>query len=418
MKRLFVKILNDQRMSAFCDQGVVSASNFVTMLIVARQLTHEEFGLFSLAMMSMLFLGNLHRAVFTQPMNILGALELKPQLAGRMLALLKAHWFAIPIAFAVLAVASFCFYPQMLLLASVAIYVASFFLQEMLRRYWYTLGHSGDVLRNDLISYAGQVALLLLAGLVWKIDGPIAFFIMAVTSIVAFMVGLKRLGLSESVEHRTTRAVLVEQWGLAKWLLLTVLAVWGAGQVYPFLMAPLGAIAVASFSACRNLLNALGVVIQSIGNYLPAQAARLLREGGTKALRRHILRTLSQALVLAAVFLSTIEIFAEPLLHLAYAGRYDSAAPLLKILAWGTVSTLLATIMGSYSLAMEDSRSGFFANLGASAVTFTVGLWLIKNHGADGAAMATAISLATAALLQGILVLVRFRRLPSGTSYA
>ncbi len=418
MKRLFVKILNDQRMSAFCDQGVVSASNFVTMLIVARQLTHEEFGLFSLAMMSMLFLGNLHRAVFTQPMNILGASELQSQLAGRMLALLKAHWFAIPIAFAVLAVASFCFYPQMLLLTSVAIYVASFFLQEMLRRYWYTLGRSSDALRNDLISYAGQVALLLLVALVWKIDGSIAFFIMAVTSIVAFMVGLNTLDLIESADHRAMRSVLVEQWGLAKWMLLTVLAVWGAGQVYPFLMAPLGAVAVASFSACRNLLNALGVVIQSIGNYLPAQAAKLIQNGGKQALRRHILRTLSQALVLAAVFLSTIEVFAEPLLHLVYAGRYDSAAPLLKILAWGTVSTLMATIMGCYSLAMEDSRSGFFANLGASAITFTVGLWFIKNHGADGAAMATAISLATAALLQGILVLVHFRRLPSRAIHA
>lgn len=407
----FKHLFLGRSMMALYDQAVVSGSNFLTMILIGRQLKIEEFGLFSLAMMSMLFLGNLHRAVFTQPMNVLGAADERSQLAGRMLALLKLHWFAIPIAFVILAVISQWFFPDTSLLIAVAIYVATYFLQEMLRRYWYTLGKTAEALRNDLISYAGQVILFLLLSTVWQLDGVLAFGIMAFTSLLAIMVGLARLDLPSIIEKKTSWQVIVQQWSLSKWLILTVLAVWGAGQVYPFLIAPLGPVVVASFSACRNLLNAMGIVVQSVGNYLPARAAALLRQQGKAALRRHIIRTLVPVSVLAMVFLIVTQAFSEELLHLVFGGIYDSAAPLLKILAWGSVSTLFAAVLGSYALAMGDSRSGFLANLGASVFTFTGGFWLIKTQGVTGAALATALSLATAMVLQGSLVVLRYRRL-------
>jgi O-antigen/teichoic acid export membrane protein len=406
-------------MLALYDQAVVSGSNFLTMILIARQLRAEDFGMFSLAMMSMLFLGNLHRAIFTQPMNILGAGDAPSVFAGRFLALLKVHRFAIPIATAILAVISQIFFPETSLLVAVAIYVACYFLQEMLRRYWYTLRETDKALRNDLISYAGQVVIILLVGSFLPLDSTLAFSIMAFTSLFAFLAGLAQLRLPPSVERYHSWQVLVQQWTLAKWLILTVLAVWGAGQVYPFLIAPLGPLVVASFSACRNLLNALGIVIQSIGNYLPTHAAVLLQHGGKAALGQHICKTFIAVTALALAFLFVTQMYAEELLHLVFGGTYDSAAPLLKILAWGAVSTLFASALGSYSLAMGDSRSGFLANLAASAFTFTGGFFLIQTQGVTGAAIATTFSLATAMLIQGALVAIRYRRITErGTASA
>lgn len=407
-----VKLLTDQRVLAIFDQAVVSVCNFLTMIIVGRQIAVEDFGLFSLAMMSMLFFGNLHRAVFTQPMNILGAGDEKQQFIARMLALLRAHWFAIPLAVLSLGMLSHWFFPDMWLLAAVAVYVAAYFLQEMLRRYWYTLGNTAEALRNDLISYGGQVILLLLVSMTWQLDGAVAFAILAFTSILAFLFGLLKLDFPKERVTRASGAVLAEHWPLSQWLILTVLAVWGAGQVYPFLIAPLGPVVVASFSACRNLLNAMGIVVQSVNNFLPTRAAALLRKEGKTALRRHIRKTLLPITALALVFLGVTQAFAEIILNLVFGGIYDSAAPLLKILAWGSVSTLFAAVMGSYALAMGDSRSGFIANLGASIVTFTVGIWLINAEGVSGAATATALSLATAMLLQTGLVVYRYHHLP------
>jgi O-antigen/teichoic acid export membrane protein len=410
MKRLWT----EPRLLALLDQGVVSAGNFFTLLFIARRLAAEDFGLFSLAMMATLFLANLHRALFTQPLNILGAAEELPQLGGRVLALLRAHLLAIPVAVAMLIILSIRFFPQKALLFGCAAYVACFFLQEMLRRYWYTKGRFDRALANDAVSYGGQLLVLILTDMVWPIDGPRAFVVMALTSMAAFLLGLRKMQMPRDVVRCSVTGVLVQHWKLSKWLMLTVLAVWGASQIYPFLISPLGPIAVASFAACRNLLNAMGVIVQSVGNYLPTRAAVLLRQQGKSTFRRHLIQTVGRSALLGSLFLLAMLLFAETLMHLFYNGMYDVAAPLLRILAIGTFFSLMGAVLGAYSLAMEDSRSSFLANLGATAFTFTAGLWLIHTHGISGAAAATSLSLAVSMVLQGSLVFMRLNRLPNG----
>lgn len=410
------KILADPRLLALTDQGIVSAGNFLTLLFIGRQLPPEDFGLFSLAMMGILFLSNMHRALFTQPLNILGAAENPSQLGGRVLALLRAHLLAIPLAVVFLVILSLRFFPQSALLLGCATYVSCFFMQEMLRRYWYTQGRIDRALANDLLSYGGQLLVLVLADLVWKIDGSTAFLIMAATSMAAFLLGLRRMKLPATVIQRSSADIMVQHWTLSKWLMLTVLAVWGASQIYPFLLSPLGPVAVASFAACRNLLNAMGVVVQSVGNYLPVRAAALLRQQGKSRFRSHLLRNLGGSSLFGALFVLVVLLSSDSLLHAVYGGAYDAAAPLLRILAVGTFFSLIGAVLGAYSLAMEDSRASFLANLGATGFTFTIGMWLIQAHGISGAATATTLSVAVSMVLQGYLVFLRLKNLPNGAA--
>lgn len=401
----------DPRVLALTDQIVVSGCNFGTTIVVARQLTTEGFGLFSLASMTCLFLANLHRAGLTQPLNVIGSSENHEQLTQRLASLLRAHAVLLPLTAIAIAVVAPLLFPNVALALAVIAYFAGFALQETVRRYWYTSGEIAEALRNDVLSYGLQLVILLTLGNFDALGGSTAFLVMAGTSILAFVVGTRRIGTVAFERSLSTWRMLTQHWSFAKWLLLTVLAVWGAGQAYPLLMVPLGAAAVATFSACRTLLNAIGFITQSVNNYIPTQAARALRQHGKKAFRRSIVRTCAIALPACLMFVMIIHLFAEDLLAFVYAGRYDHAAPILRILAWGTVCSYLGAILGAYSLAMEDSRSNFLSNLGASIVTFTVGIWLIRAHGIPGAALASVISLATAMSLQGIFVVYRLRRL-------
>ena len=412
------KLLASPKMLALADQVIVSASNFLTTLIAARLLPVDDFGRFSLAIMGTLFAANLHRAVFTQPMNVLGATEAMPQLASRMLALLRAQVFAIPLAAVFLGVLSYKLFPELGLLLAVVAYIASYFLQELLRRYWYTRGQQKRALFNDMISYGGQLLVLITAQALWGLSGAGIFAVMGATSLLAFVVGLRKIDMPHPVEHQPLGQVMAQHWGIAKWLILTVLAVWGAGQVYPFLIASLGPAVVATFSASRNILNVVGILVQSFGNYLPGRAALLLKQQGKFALRKHMLRTLAQAGMAALTLFGMVMWLAQPLLHLLYGGTYDHAAHLLRILTVGASCTILGSALGAYTLAMQDSRSSFLSNLGATVMTFTVGLWLIREYGVEGAAVATSLSLATAMLLQGMFVLIRYRRLPTGVGHA
>jgi O-antigen/teichoic acid export membrane protein len=402
----------EPRVLAFVDQMLVSGGNFFSLLLIGRHLAAENFGPFSLAMMSLVFVANLHRALFTQPLNILGAAESLPCVTGRLLALLRAQMLAIPLAVLLLAGFSFGFFPHAALLFGGTCYIAGFYLQEMSRRYWYTVHRVERAVASDAISYGGQLVALAAMASAGALDGANALAAMGAASFAAFLFDLWRMELGEADRAREACPVFVQHWALSRWLLLTVLAVWGASQLYPFLLAALGPAAVATYVACRNLLNATGIMVQSVGNYLPVRAAALLHLSGKAALRSHLLRTLAQAASIGVLFVLLIVLAAGPLMHLAYGGLYDSAASLLRTLALATLFSLLGAVLGAYSLAMEDSRASFLANLGATGVALTAGAWLIRAHGLQGAAVAATLSTATSMALQGALVWMRLHRLP------
>jgi O-antigen/teichoic acid export membrane protein len=402
----------EPRVLAFADQMLVSGGNFFSLLLVGRHLAAENFGPFSLAMMSLVFVANLHRAVFTQPLNILGAAESLPCVTGRMLALLRAQVLAIPVAVLLLALFSLGFFPHAALLFGGTCYIAGLYLQEMSRRYWYTVHRVERAVASDFISYGGQLVALAALAATGSLDGAKALAAMGGASFAAFLFDLWRMELAPADRARATRPLFVQHWALSRWLLLTVLAVWGASQLYPFLLAALGPAAVATYVACRNLLNATGIMVQSVGNYLPVRAAALLRLKGKVALRSHLLRTLAQATLVGVLFVLLIVVAAGPLMHLAYGGLYDNAASLLRTLALATLFSLLGAVLGAYSLAMEDSRASFLANLGATGVALTAGAWLIHVGGLQGAAVAATLSTATSMALQGALVWMKLNKLP------
>lgn len=396
---------------ALTDQGVMSAANFLTLLIVARKLSPEEFGNFSLAWLATLFLANLHRAVLTQPLNILGAGEKTDDLRRRLGNLLRIQAAGIPVLVSLMCALALGFEFEPSRVFSAAAYVACFFLQETMRRYWYTKGRLERALISDLMSYGGQLAALLALEHFDALTAPTIFLALAGTSLLAFILDSREVRAAMR-PLRGWPALSPAHQAMSKWLILTVIAVWGASQVYPLLLSPLGVAAVASYAVCRNLLSVINVVIQSIGSYLPVRAAALLGAGGKDALGHHLRSTLWLGSGAGALFLAVALPFAEPLLHILYAGRYDGMTHVLRILSIGACFGVAGTLLGSYSIAMGDTRASFVANCGGSFFTFTAGIWLIHAQGVAGAALASSMSLALSAMIQGTLV---FRRLSAAS---
>src|SRR4051794_21937797 len=55
------------------DQAVVSASNFLTLVFLARSVAPREFGIFVVVYTILLFANNLQVSAVTRPLNVLGA---------------------------------------------------------------------------------------------------------------------------------------------------------------------------------------------------------------------------------------------------------------------------------------------------------------------------------------------------------
>jgi O-antigen/teichoic acid export membrane protein len=408
MKTLKALIASPKSLSFF-DQGIVSASNFFTLIYAGRQFNTEQFGFFSLAMLGVLFLANLQRALITRPMDLLGAAEPSEYLRGRLIALFGVLGVMAPIAIALLGAFSIKFFPQPELFSSCAAYLICFSLQEMMRRYWYAMNRIGYAVRSDLISYGGQVAALLAADALWGLNGSTAFLVMAASSLAAFLCDVRVSKLGAGTVSRSRTEVMTEHWSISKWLVLTVFAIWGAGQVYPLLVASLGPVAVATFAACGNILRGVSLVVQTVDNYLPSRAAALLHEKGAGEFRQHMMWTVSRSAAAGLVFALLIHVFADRIMYVVYGGTYDGAGSVLSLMVPGAFCGYLGAVLGAYSLAMTDSQASFVANLAATVCTFTVGFWLIITHGTIGAAIASSLTAVTSMVVQGSLVAIRLK---------
>ncbi|HEX7635393.1 MAG TPA: hypothetical protein VF427_08960, partial [Noviherbaspirillum sp.] len=87
---------------ALLDQGVVSGSNFFTLIYLGRQLDMEQYGFFSLAMIAVLFLASLQRALITRPMELLRGTESSEHFLGRLIVFFRVLFLMMPIAIALL----------------------------------------------------------------------------------------------------------------------------------------------------------------------------------------------------------------------------------------------------------------------------------------------------------------------------
>ena len=196
------------------------------------------------------------------------------------------------------------------------------------------------------------------------------------------------------------RRVAVEHWRYGGWLLATVLATWGASQLYPFLISSIGAAAVASFAASRNLLNGVSILVQTANNYLPTRMRQVLDKQGHPALLRLSRKAALYFGLIALAFCSFIALFAEPMLAIVYGKNYISAAPLMRVLSIGTFFTAIGAIVGAHALAIGETRSSFISNAVAAVFTFSVGIAATATWGIVGAAWAASGSLCIAVLTQ------------------
>lgn len=390
---------------AVYDQALVSGANFLSTLLVARMVAPESFAMFSLASITILFLSSFHRTLITQPMNALGAIEAPRDLAGRFACLLSLHLPLIAISVVFLAGIGLFFFPQVGLIIGAATYLATFFLQEVVRRYYYTQSRIQSALFNDLISYGGQLVILFAMYIGGITDPAYAFVALAATSFLAFLAGVgpikkEHAALGACVTEKKT--LLLEHWKFAKWIVLSQFVFWGATQIYPFMLAEQTSYsAVADFNIANSILNALNVVRLMLGNYLPSRVTQIFTQGGVGSLQPYLLRVLAYSCGSAIVFIGLLLVCSDWLVNMLFADKYPLAGSLIGWLAIAHFATIIGVVTNAGALALRTTNWIFIANAVGTVFALAVGPWLISQFGVWGAVAALAVSSSLPPIIQG-----------------
>jgi O-antigen/teichoic acid export membrane protein len=397
------------------DQGLISGSNFLVSVLLARWLVPEEYGYYGIAYSIFLLLVWLHSALILEPLTVFGTSRYLDGIAAyfrvnlRLNTVLALALSVILIIGAVVANATGAalFHP----LLALALSLPFIFLYWLYRRECYVLRRPSLALYGSLtyatVSLVG-VILLRSAGL---ISAGTALILLGVASLLSSVV-VGGLLLRGSTEERPSKVlgwheVLGTHWFYGRWVIATGVVYWLVNLMYvPLVGLLLGADKAGLIKAFQNLflpvehiLTALGLLVLPRLSISAARVSskRVLRLAGFLSLGAALGATLYSLLVSSVAHLIVTRLYQQALYE-----RYTSLAYL-----FGLVAVLAAARFGFANglRAIQKPQAYFYSNAAGAVMSLTLGIFLVRRWDVVGAVFGQLLS-----TLVSVLVLVLFWR--------
>lgn len=373
------------------DQAVISATNFITVIVLARALTPSDLGAFVLAYTGLLLLNGLQTALVTQPHNVLGQARSGPAYAtytstsGVAQLGLALPLGGLALAAAAVAHAAGSATAAGILLALVPA-IVTWQVQEFARRVLYTERRLGAALLADLLSYGGQAAVLVALAAAGRVAPAGAILVVAATSALGAAFGGWKI--RSSLVRQFDRAALRENWEFGKWLGAAIAASWLAGHLYVYLSAiVLGPTATGALRATQVILGPLNSFFLFLFTVLPIQFARTLNRSGNEGLHAELRRAWLATSLPVVLYCVLAAVFASPALRLLYGDTYEPYAGLVVLFSAYYLVMHMVFLLTSALSARRQTRSLFRGSAYAGMVGAVVGWPLLATLGVEGAAV-------------------------------
>ena len=380
---------NSQMNWALIDQALVSGSNFITGIILARFLGLESYGIFTLAWMVILFFNSLQLASVVQPMMSLAPkYENKERQAfyGSM-CFIQLIWIGLYIGALLVALLikehveffnqlSNYFVPIFFLLVTSQ-------LQDFFRRYLFSIGNSQLSFTCDAISYLGRIILFIALYYLEYLSIVNAFVCITIANTFSVIVSLKaKKGIK--LKHGKHIFFIKENYHFSKWLFGSALMQWTTGN-YFFVVAGvvLGPVAVGAVKACQNIIGITHILFQALENFIPGMATRSFGEG-KKSFIAFLAKLTVRGGLVTGILIFFVAYFSEQLLELFYGLEYSSYYYLLYWLGALYILTYLSMPIRTGLRTLEKNRSIFVGYLIATLFSLVTAKPLIDSFGASG----------------------------------
>jgi O-antigen/teichoic acid export membrane protein len=374
------------------DQGLVSAVNFVSSILLARFLGIEDFGRFTLAWTLVLFANSLQYAATIQPMLSIGPKQAESEVPAYYGAVIVQQSVVAMIAFAAVLIstaASAVVFPDWGiggLAVPLAVATLAGQSQDFFRRYLFVRGRTIAAAVNDGTRYLSQLILLCVFASTSS-DGltiPIALWIIAAAAMLGTAHGLlclEKLTLSTEGLWRT----VTRHWHMAKWLFPSAIMGWTTGQAFMIMAgAVLGAATVGTLRAAQAVVGVLHILLIGMENFAPIQASQVFHRLGSEALHHYLKRLTWKGGTVVLLLLLLINVNGTTITQLMYGTAYPGLGPLLLGFSIVYIGPLLNAVLQFWALAIESTEVVFASLVVATAVTALTAYPFVAFGGAIG----------------------------------
>ena len=374
------------------DQGVCSLSSFLTGIIVARALSPEAFGVYSLYFAGLLVLSGFQNALITGPARVLGVRPAKVDAGDYFKTQMTLQIILSGILVSGASVGLFILHPgDAPTTGAFLLCLVLFQLQELARVINLTRMTLVSLLRLDLVTHGLRVGLLLVAMSLDVLSPSVALLIIAISCALGMIVaGRNVFPKGPATPFRKTAR---SNWRYGRWLLLETIAYSASTQIYMFLTALwIDNAAVGGLSAVLVMMNAVNVIVLGVMNFSGPVARRRLLEYGYHAWRQWLFQNGALLVLGVGLFGIVVSVFAEPFLTLTYGPAYSTFAALVPIVALQLVLTAFNTVFSSAFRSAEMPQVGFVAKAGSALMTLVMAYPLLKGWGVTGAAVGLVVT--------------------------
>lgn len=398
------------------DQAVISAANFLATVLLARQISPTELGVYGVGFTTLRLIRSIQDGITIQPLNTFGA-----AMGIEDFKRYATNTAAIQVIFALVSAACAALGGLILIRtgndtagpALFSLWFAFLFtqLQEYIRRMLYTRSQVFNAVINTILANAARLVLLLIWADQGELNGIAGLNAIAWGSLIALGPGLWQTRSFWTFRFSNLMGTWKMNWFFGRWILGGSLANWVSVEFYPILTAGMISFAAAgAYRALQNLVAPVHTLLRATDTFFTPRASRIFDEKGLPALSRTLgLIYLASGIPLLAVLAIGI-LFPAPLLHLLYGDTYlEYSGGMLLMSIFYTLWFAYWPLQTALKAA-RFSRPIFAANLAAMATMFTVGVWMIHRWGVYGTIAGQALNALIVAIVLWIAWLVLQRK--------
>jgi len=394
-----LRLFSGKHVLAWADQAVVSATSFLTLIMIARWTDANQLGAYAIGVSVLAVLLATQDSLITRPYAIqlyrpLGT-PAEHAFSSLLLSFLLSAMGMLVLSAAALALSAFGAPRESAEITwALAGTIPFVLIREFARRFSFAHFKMFQALMVDVVVAALNVVLLGWLGWAGQLSAVTAFGAVGVSCAIG-AIGWLYLARSEfAFRVGQVRATLKQSWVLGKWLFSGQLALQTQGYMtYWLSMVIAGAAVTGIYAACTSIVAFANPLLFGFFNILIPKSVRALRIEGGAGLRR---QAAWDSLLLAAVmslFCVLILVVGEEVMEFLYPGaEFKGHGQILAVLAFASLAAAIGAPASIALASAERARAG--ANVTAATAVLNVILvwWLMTNWGLLGAAYALLIS--------------------------
>jgi len=372
------------------DQGVVSGVNFITGLLIARFLGIEEFGVFALVWMAVLFVNSIQMAMISAPMMTIGPKQSDEERASYYGAVVM-NQLIFSISTSTLLWVGVIFSDSINPAWQVAhlalpLAVTLFFVQnqDFIRRLLFTENQPVSALISDIISYLGRVIILILLFIYSTLTISEVLWIFAGCSTVALVVGFAKTD-TMVFNLKQIAFVFKRHWAVSKWMTMSAIMQWTSGNYFIIVAGVLlGPIAVGALKAAQNIIGITHILFQGLENIVPSSASRRFTKNSVKGLKKYLLKVSIWGGSVTTIIALLISLYPYELLKLVYGYQYEAYGNILRWYALIYVLMFFSLPLRFGLRILEDTKPLFISYFSITILSVLLADYFVGNFGLNG----------------------------------